>query len=224
MIWACFAASGPRHLGIIEGKMNSQLYQTILQANVRMSVRQPKLYRRWVMQQDNYPKHRSKSTTECLQNNKIRLLQWPSQSPDLNPIEMLWIDLQRAIYVRRPKNMKELKQFCQEEWAKIPPQWCAGLLHSYRKCLVVVTAAILGLHLLFPPPRWMLNVEWVCWKNRFFLSYFRHIMFVNTLDLDEDQITCYDIYSENNEIPKGSHTCSCLHILCNKWFFNVTKA
>uniref|UniRef100_A0A8C9X1V4 Transposase Tc1-like domain-containing protein n=1 Tax=Sander lucioperca TaxID=283035 RepID=A0A8C9X1V4_SANLU len=38
MIWACFAASGPGQLGIIEGKMNSQIYQTILQDNVRMSV------------------------------------------------------------------------------------------------------------------------------------------------------------------------------------------
>ena len=31
MIWACFAASGPGQLGIIEMKMNSQIYQTILQ-------------------------------------------------------------------------------------------------------------------------------------------------------------------------------------------------
>uniref|UniRef100_A0A8C9ZUJ5 Transposase n=1 Tax=Sander lucioperca TaxID=283035 RepID=A0A8C9ZUJ5_SANLU len=66
MIWACFAASGPGQLGIIEGKMNFQVYQTILQDNVRMSVRQLKLCRRWVMQQDNDPKHRSTSTTEWL--------------------------------------------------------------------------------------------------------------------------------------------------------------
>ena len=45
MIWACFAASGPGQLATIQGKMNSQVYQTILQDNVRMSVRQLKLCR-----------------------------------------------------------------------------------------------------------------------------------------------------------------------------------
>ena len=110
MFLACFAASGIGQLGIIEGKINSQVYQTILQDNVRMSVRQLKLCRSWVMQQDNDPKH------------KIRLLEWPSQSPDLNLIAMLWIDLKLATHKRCPKNMTELKPFCQEEWAKNDPQ------------------------------------------------------------------------------------------------------
>ena len=70
------------------------------------------------MQQDNNPKARSKSTTEWLQQKKIRLLEWPSQSPDLNPIEMLWHDLKRAVHTRHPKNIVELKQFRNEEWSK----------------------------------------------------------------------------------------------------------
>ncbi len=53
---------------------------------------------------------------------KWRLLEWPSQSPDLNPIEMLWHDLKKAVHARKPSNVAELQQFCQDEWAKIPPQ------------------------------------------------------------------------------------------------------
>jgi hypothetical protein len=58
MVWGCFAASGPGQLAIIDGKMISQVFQDILQRNVRLSVRQLKLNRSWVMQQNNDPKNR----------------------------------------------------------------------------------------------------------------------------------------------------------------------
>ena len=141
MVWGCFAASGPGRLAIIEGTMNSALYQRILQENVRLSVRELKLKRSWVMQQDNDPKHTSKSTSEWLKNKKFKVLEWPSQSPDLNPIEMLWQDLKRAVHARKPTNVTELKQFCMEEWAKIPPRRCERLINNYRKRLVAVIAA-----------------------------------------------------------------------------------
>ena len=66
------------------------------------------------------------------------VLEWPSQSLDLNPIEMLWKDLKRSVHARKPTNIHELKPFCKEEWAKIPPSKCMGLINSYRKRLVEV--------------------------------------------------------------------------------------
>ncbi|KAF7645375.1 hypothetical protein LDENG_00205850 [Lucifuga dentata] len=76
MVWACLAASGPGPLAIIDGTMNSQLYQQILQENVRKSVRELKL---------KTNKHTSCSTKELLKQKKFNVLEWPSQSLDLNP-------------------------------------------------------------------------------------------------------------------------------------------
>uniref|UniRef100_A0AAR2K1L6 Paired domain-containing protein n=1 Tax=Pygocentrus nattereri TaxID=42514 RepID=A0AAR2K1L6_PYGNA len=141
MVWGCFAASGPGRLAVINGTMNSAVYQKILKENVRPSVRELKLKRTWVLQQDNDPKHTSKSTTEWLKKIKMKTLEWPSQSPDLNPIEMLWYDLKKAVHARKPSNVTELEQFCKDEWAKIPPERCKRLIASYRKRLVAVVAA-----------------------------------------------------------------------------------
>ncbi len=43
--------------------------------------------RGWVFQHDNDSKHTAKATKEWLKKKHIKVLEWPSQSPDLNPTE-----------------------------------------------------------------------------------------------------------------------------------------
>ncbi len=108
MAWACFAASWPGQPAIIDGTMNSELYQQILKENVRTSVYEQSLKRTWVMQQDNNPKHTSHSTKEWLKKNKVHVLEWLSQSPDLNPIKMLWKYLSKQFIGGNPPTSQSL--------------------------------------------------------------------------------------------------------------------
>ncbi len=62
----------------------------------------------WVMQQDNNPKHTSHSTKEWLKENKVNVLEWLSQSPDLNPIKMLWKDLSKQFIEGNPPTSQSL--------------------------------------------------------------------------------------------------------------------
>ena len=110
----------------------------ILKQHLKTSVRKLKLGRKCVFQMDNDPKHTSKVVAKWLKDNRVKILEWPSQSPDLNSIKHLWAELKKRVLVRRSTNLTQFHQLCQGEWAKIHPTYCGKLVEGYLKRLTQV--------------------------------------------------------------------------------------
>jgi transposase len=94
-----------------------------------------------IFQQDNARSHTTRATMRFLEDNDIEVLEWPSQSPDINPIEHLWDESDRR--VRRcaapPETLDALAQALQEEWTAIPEELIQNLIGSMgRRCQAVI--------------------------------------------------------------------------------------
>ncbi len=136
LMWGCMSAAGVGELHFIDGIMNSQMSCSILKEKVLPSLRA--LGHRALFQHDNDPKHTSKATVGFLKKNRVKVIQWPSMSPDLNPIEHLWGILKRQVEHHSPSSIQSLKEVILESWKKIDLAKCRQLVHSMPRRLGAV--------------------------------------------------------------------------------------
>ncbi len=89
--------------------------------------------RRWCppfrncFQHNNHPKHTAKMTTALLL--KVKVMEWPSMSLDLNPIEHMWGILKRKVEKHHVSNIQQLRDVIMEEWKRMPATTCAALVN-----------------------------------------------------------------------------------------------
>ncbi|KAJ8502217.1 hypothetical protein ONZ51_g5 [Trametes cubensis] len=144
MLWGCFGWEGPGYAMKIEGKMDANLYVSILEDALQDSLEY------WgqtpndiVFQQDNDPKHTSKKTKTWFKDHGFEVMEWPAQSPDLNPIEHLWGILKRklASHKEPPASIDELWKRVEAEWEKISAKECRDLIESMPRRVAAVLKA-----------------------------------------------------------------------------------
>jgi hypothetical protein len=83
-------------------------------------------------QHDNSPCHKAGFVREWFVDNKVPEMDCPAQSPDLNPTEHLWDELERRLFSRPqcPTSLTALATALQEEWAAIQPETFRHLVAS----------------------------------------------------------------------------------------------
>ena len=133
MVWAAFCVKGKSELAFINGRLNSEGYQQVLE-NFLLPLMDRWPDEEFIFQQDNAAIHVSNSTRQWFVDSQIDTIAWPARSPDLNPIENLWSILVRDVYAdcRQYNNVKELKIAIRAAWGRITQQTLSKLIGSMQ--------------------------------------------------------------------------------------------
>ena len=99
MVWGCFRANGTSDIVVIPTTMTGIVYRDILKKHLKSLAEKIGLKKGWKLLQDNDPKHTSKVVQTELNKMRIKRINHPPQSPDMNPIENLWDIVDRKILV-----------------------------------------------------------------------------------------------------------------------------
>ena len=149
MLWGCMTWSGAGGMAQVHGQMDSAQYIDILGKELLPTLQLlsflPSLHHGGTVffQQDNDPKHTSRAAKDWFSQQGITVLPWPSQSPDLNPIEHLWAIIKKRLgsYPTLPSGVHELWDRVEAKWKKITPADCQALIESMPRRVQAVIRA-----------------------------------------------------------------------------------
>ncbi len=95
----------------------------------------------FIFQQDLAPAHTAKGTKSWFNDHGVIVLDWPANSPDLNPIDNLWAIIKRKMRDTRPNNADDLKAAIKATWASITREQCHRLISSMPRRIDAVIHA-----------------------------------------------------------------------------------
>lgn len=145
MVWSCITWEGVGYLVFIDTTMDKHLYKRILEEDFIETIDYYNLKKDDILfMHDNDRKHTANIVTDWLRDQKIETVNWPAQSPDLNPIENIWALLKNRLYsnyTMPPSSIKELKKRIVDIWYSITPEEVRPyILSMHKRCNEVIKA------------------------------------------------------------------------------------
>ena len=127
---------GAAQLVMFSSKMNATKYGDILSASPVPFIAE-RFHNSHRLYQDNDPKHTGKYIPRFFDNNKVNWWKSPAGSPDLNPIELVWVLMKT--YLRDKKksnNLEQLKESIKTYWQTLTPGLCARYIDHLQKVML----------------------------------------------------------------------------------------
>ena len=139
-IWAGISKRGATKVLMFVGIMDSEFYtQEILDKTLLLFIRAsfPDGHR---FQQDNDPKHTSRMAKTFMETNGINWWETPAESPDLNPIEMLWHELKHFLRTEvKPTTKDKLLGGIWRFWReRMTVEKCQKYINHLQKVMPIV--------------------------------------------------------------------------------------
>lgn len=139
MVWGCVWHSGKSELCICERTIDAAYYTEILRDYLLPAM---PCSTRYLFQQDNARPHTAAKTMNWMSQFAVKLLEnWPTYSPDLNPIEHVWSWMTAFIKKEAPTNRQSLVNAILLAWEKIPQSVIQGYIgHLNTVCQKIIAA------------------------------------------------------------------------------------
>ena len=142
MVWGAITANGRAGVHLVpKGEtIIAEKYLQIIEEKVPrwLQIRNCRIF-----MHDGAPCHQGKQVKAWLAEHDVNVLSpWPGSSSDLNPIENCWVEMKKAVSLKNPTSLEDLRRAILEVWCtKISAEYCTSLVDSMPRRIEAVLKA-----------------------------------------------------------------------------------